>query len=107
MTNILQGTTPTLIIEVDPEDITLQNVTAIELTFQQWSKNAIIKSGEDLMVDYENNVIAYHFTEAETLELLPRNDLSWQLRMKTIGGEIFGTKIDRFEVADLISEGGI
>ena len=105
MTNILQGTTPTLIIRVKKTDILLENVTAIELAFQQWSKNAIIKSGEDLMVDYEENVIAYHFTQQETLDLLPRNDLTWQLRLKTIGGEVFGTKASRFDVSDLISEG--
>lgn len=107
MTNILQGTTPTLIIRVKKEDILLENVEKIELTFQQWSRNAIIKTGEDLMVDYEENLIAYHFTEQETLDLLPRNDIQWQLRIKTIGGELFGTRISRFDVADLISMEGI
>lgn len=100
---LLQGTTPTLKIEVLKTDILLENVDEIELTFKQWGKDAIIKTTADLGVDTTENVITYHFTEEETLNLLPRNDIQWQLRLKTIGGEIFGTKTSRFDVADLIS----
>lgn len=104
MAIIIQGTTPTLKITVKKTDILLENVADIELTFKQWNGPTVIKRLADLGIDTTNNVIAYHFSEQETLDLLPRTDIEWQLRLKTIGGEIFGTKLSRFDVADLLSE---
>jgi hypothetical protein len=104
MAIIIQGTTPTLKITVKTTDILLENVADIELTFKQWNGQTVIKRLADLGIDTTNNVIVYHFSEQETLDLLPRTDIEWQLRLKTIGGEIFGTKLSRFDVADLLSE---
>lgn len=104
MAIIIQGTTPTLKITVKKTDILLENVADIELTFKQWNGPTVIKRLTNLGIDTTNNVIVYHFSEQETLDLLPRTDIEWQLRLKTIGGEIFGTKLNRFDVADLLSE---
>ena len=102
--NILQGTTPTLKITVKKTDILLENVADIELAFKQWNNPILIKGLADLGIDTEENVIVYHFSEQETLNLLPRTDIEWQLRLKTIGGEVFGTVLSRFDLAELLSK---
>lgn len=102
--NILQGTTPTLKIKVKPADLPLTNVADIELSFKQWDTPVLVKGLADVGIDTTNNYITYHFTEQETLNLLPRTDIEWQLRLKTIGGEVFGTVLSRFDVAELLSK---
>lgn len=102
MNSILQGTTPTLTIAVDPDDLLLSNITALELTFQQVG-DPVYKHLPDVTIDTEANTISYHFTQEETLALIPSRLLNWQIRFALFDGNIIGTTIAQINVADLIS----
>ena len=100
---ILQGTTPTLTIAVNAEELSLADVVGIELTFQSGQK-VTKKSLSDVEVDTEHNTVAYTFTEKETLALSVPSKLTWQVRFKLQNGAIVGTSKQLIDVADLISE---
>lgn len=101
MNGILQGTTPTLVLEI-PEQIPVSSITAAELAIKQGS-SVVLYHLPDLVVDGEENTISREFTEAETLAMNPVTPLSWQLRIQTSDG-IFGTVQQRISVLDLISQ---
>ena len=101
---ILQGTTPVLTISIDPDDLELADVTELELTFQQYNKNPIIRHLADCTIDLDNNTISYHFSEIETHSFDHSFPLKWQLRFVTSGGEIIGTETSEIQIYDLISK---
>lgn len=101
--SILQGTTPTLTVEIDPADLSLADVTELELTFQQHNKEPTIKHLSDCVIDTEANTVTYHFTETETHAFHPSFALKWQMRFVTMDGEVVGTKKAEIDIADLIS----
>ena len=101
---ILQGTTPTLTITVNAEELLLADVVEIELTFQSGTQAPTKKSMSDLTIDTEANTLAYTFSEAETLALSPSAMLIWQARFKLQSGAIVGTVKKSIKVIDLISE---
>ena len=100
---ILQGTTPTLTITVNAEELLLADVTEIELTFQSGT-NITQKFMADLTIDTEANTVSYTFTEEETLALSAESILVWQVRFKLQNGAIVGTVKKSIKVLDLISE---
>lgn len=102
MKQILQGTTPAICIEIDPEDLSLSDVQEIELAFQQREAYPMIKHTEDCEIDEDANTVTYHFTEQETQSFNPKYNLKWQIRFLT-NGEIVGTRIDEIDILDLIS----
>ena len=104
MNSILQGTTPVFKISINPEDLSLEDVVELELVFKQFNKDIIIKHKADCHIDTAENTISYHFTEVETLNLIPTTPLNWQLRFATSDGERVGTEIASIKVSDLISE---
>lgn len=104
MNGVLQGTTPTLIIEI-PEQIPVRLITAAELTIKQTMRITLYHLA-DLAVDTEDNTLRKAFTEQETLALDPASPLMWQLRIQTPDG-IFGTIQQRITVHNLISEEAI
>lgn len=101
MNGILQGTTPSLVIEI-PEQLPVDTITAAELTIKHSGRTTLFHLA-DLTVDAEDNTISKAFSEQETLALNPVSPLSWQLRIQTPDG-IFGTVQQRISVLDLISE---
>lgn len=101
---ILQGTTPTLTITVNPDELLLSDVTEIELTFQSGAQTPTKKGMTDLTIDTEANTMAYTFTETETLALSASSMLIWQARFKLQSGVIVGTVKKSIKVIDLISE---
>ena len=101
---ILQGTTPTLTITVNSDELLLSDVVEIELTFQSGAQAPTFKSMSDLTIDTEANTMAYTFTEAETLALSATAMLIWQARFKLQSGVIVGTVKKSIKVIDLISE---
>lgn len=103
MNSILQGTTPTLTIAVDPDDLLLSNIIALELTFQQVG-DPVYKYMPDVSIDTEANTISYHFTQEETLALIPTRLLNWQIRFAMSDGNIVGTTVAQISVSDLISD---
>ena len=100
---ILQGTTPTLTITVNPDELLLSDVTEIELTFLSGT-TVTQKAMADLTIDTEANKLSYTFTEAETLALSATAMLIWQARFKLTSGVIVGTVKKSIKVIDLISE---
>lgn len=104
MNSILQGTTPTLTVSIDPNDLALTDITELELAFQQFNQSALIKHLADCEIDTTANTVSYHFTEAETLAFLPTTPLNWQLRFATVTGELLGTQIASIQISDLISK---
>ena len=102
MDSILQGTTPTLTIAVDQDDLSLANITDLELTFQQVG-DPVYKTMADCIIDTDANTILYHFTEEETMNLIPTRQLNWQIRFLMPDGNIIGTTIAQINVSDLLS----
>lgn len=102
MSEILQGTTPSLSIGIKTDYFLVSDVTDLELVIRQ--KNTSARYGlADVTVDTEHNAFVYDFSEAETLGLVPDQALSYQCRFKLASGKIYGTKIMTIGVADLIS----
>lgn len=102
MDSILQGTTPTLMIAIDPTDFSVGDIVALELAVKQ--KNNITLYGlSDVTVDPVANTISYTFTQAETLAFVPGVWVTAQLRVCFADGNICGSEPTTFNVDDLIS----
>lgn len=102
MNSILQGTTPTLTIAIDPTDFAVSDIVALELAVKQKS-NITVYSLSDVTLDPVGNTVSKQFTEAETLAFTPDILLSVQLRFYFADGSICGTDRMNFNVEDLIS----
>lgn len=102
MDSILQGTTPTLTIAIDPTDFAVSDIVALELAVKQKS-NITTYGLSDVTLDPVENTVSKTFTEAETLAFTPDVLLSVQLRFYFADGNICGTDRINFNVDDLIS----
>lgn len=104
MDSILQGTTPTLTIEIDTEDFSVSDIVGLELAVKQ--QNTVTRYGlSDVTLDTEENTISYTFSEEETLAFIPDILLFVQARFILSGGNIVGTKLMSFNVDDFIGAG--
>lgn len=103
MSEILQGTTPSLEILVSTDDFLVSDVTKLEFLIKY---NMITNAHglSDVTLDTEANSITYKFTEEETLAMVPGKQIKYQLRFMFSDGTICGTPIMALEVADLISQ---
>lgn len=103
MSEILQGTTPSLEIKIDTNDFLVTDVVKLELVITNGS--FISKRGlDDVTVDPSNNSFIYIFTESETLAMAPDRLLYYQLRFMFADDSIVGTAKMSLRVCDLISE---
>lgn len=102
MNSILQGTTPTLTIAIDPTDFSVENIVALELAVKQKS-NISVYDLSDVSIDPAANTVSYTFTEEETLAFIPDILLFVQLRFLFPDGTICGTDRMSLNVDDLIS----
>lgn len=103
MAEILQGTTPSLEIQIAESDFLVTDVTKLELTIANGSSVAIHDLTE-VAVDADENSFTYSFSQAETLALKANDMLWYQLRFGFQDGSIVGTKKASLRVSDLISE---
>lgn len=103
MSEILQGTTPSLEIKISTSDFLVSDVTKLELKMANGEETETY-SLSDVTVDTTENSFVYQFTEAETLALVPGRTLYYQLRFMFANGSIVGTKTMTLKVADLMSE---
>lgn len=104
MDSILQGTTPTLIIEItDP--VPVSSILSLELAIKHKGQLTIFRKS-DVELDTETNSIIKRFSETETLAMDPESDLFYQLRVKTVDG-IYGTDKTRVDIMGLMSEAPI
>lgn len=102
---ILQGTTPFLACHFDPEKLDVSNIQALELAFKQirtYSPLLLVKGLDDCTIDTTNNVVIYHFTEDETLQMNAERPLKFQFRFY-ISGEFVGTHAKEIKVEELLS----
>lgn len=100
---ILQGTTPSLEIKIDTDDFYVTDVVKLELTILQNGETTIYGLSDVDMND-EENTFTYHFTEAETLAMIPKETIYYQLRFMFSDDSILGTVPMPLVVVDLISE---
>ena len=103
MASIMQGTTPSITITIDPEDFQLSNVTKIELYVKNGG-TLTTYTAEDLTVDTEANTITLTFSEAETAALNPKKFLTVQGRF-WLGSSVVGINKLTFGVADMMGVG--
>lgn len=103
MAAIMQGTTPSLTITIDPEDLLLSAVTAMELYIRNGNKTATYAMG-DLVVDIEQNTVTKVFTESETAALDPKKNVVIQGRF-WVGEAVIGINKINIGVADMMGVG--
>lgn len=101
MTNLMQGTTPSVTITIDTDDFLLSNVTEIDLKVQNGS-TVTSYTIEDLTVDTSENTVTKAFTEDETTAMSPNNSIVIQARFFLADGSIIGINPLRYGVADFI-----
>lgn len=103
MASIMQGTTPSITIMIDPDDFLLSNVTKIELYVRN-SGTLTTYTAEDLTVDTEANTITLTFSEAETIAMNPKKFLTVQGRF-WLGSSVVGINKLTFGVSDMMGVG--
>ena len=100
MEKLLQGTTPYLTISFEDTGLDVSDFSEAELTLKSGTAK-VTKELSAMSVDTENNTLAYHFTETDTLSLSTTAAVYWQIYVK-IGAEIFGTRAERVRIFDKI-----
>ena len=104
MEAIMQGTTPTLSIAIDPNDFLLSNVSRVELYV--WNGVRTNKySGNDLVIDTTENKLIKTFTERETAAFRRDEQIEVQARFWFPDGSVVGINKIRFDVADMLGVG--
>lgn len=96
MDELLQGTTPYLLMGFDGTGLDVADITAAELTIAS-GRQKFTKALADMTADTSENTLSYHFTESETLLLSTTAAVSWQLFV-SVDGEIYGTKAERLAI---------
>lgn len=103
MDAIMQGTTPSITITIDPDDFQLASVTKIELYVKNGG-TLTTYTADDLTVDTEANTLTLTFSEAETSAMNPRKFLTVQGRF-WLGSSVVGINKLTFGVADMMGVG--
>lgn len=99
MANIMQGTTPSITITIDPDDFQLSAVTRMELYVKNGG-TLTTYTADDLTVDTEANTLTLTFSEAETAAMNPRKFLTVQGRF-WLGSSVVGINKLTFGVSDM------
>lgn len=103
MARIMQGTTPSVTITINPDDFLLSNVTKMELYVRNGS-NLTTYAADDLDIDTIANTITKTFTEAETAALDPKKNVVIQGRF-WLGNAIVGINKISYGVGDMMGVG--
>lgn len=101
--SIMQGTTPALTININPDDCSLSNAVEVELYVLNEYECSTYTS-DDLVIDQENNSITKLFTEEETARFTPGRAITVQGRLFFPDG-IVGFRKIRIGVDDMIGVG--
>ena len=103
MASIMQGTTPALTIYIDMDDISVSDITAVEL-YVLYGNSCTTYTLDDLTVNAEDNSITKVFSEEETARFTPGKVITVQGRLWFQDG-IVGTQKIRIGVDDMIGVG--
>ena len=103
MASIMQGTTPSITITINPDDFLLSSVTKVELYVQN-GVTLTTYTADDLIVNTEANTITLTFSEEETAAMNPKKFLTVQGRF-WIDTSVVGINKLTFVVADMIGVG--
>lgn len=103
MDAIMRGTTPTIEIEIDPEDFQLSMVSEIEFYIRNGG-NTSTYTMDDLIIDADENTVSKALTEAETLAFNPQFPAIVQMRCWFPDGNVVGIEKLVYDVADMEGE---
>ena len=103
MARIMQGTTPSVMITINPDDFLLSNVTKMELYVRNGSSLKTY-TADDLDIDTIANTITKTFTEAETAALDSKKNVVIQGRF-WLGNAVVGIKKISYGVDDMMGVG--
>ena len=103
MASIMQGTTPALTIYIDRDDISVSEITAVELYVLD-DYTCTTYTLDDLTVNSDDNSITKVFSEDETARFTPGKVITVQGRLFFEDG-IVGTQKIRIGVSDMIGVG--
>ena len=101
---IMQGTTPLIILTVDPEDFDVSTATKIELYVQNGG-TLTTYTGEDLTVNTQENTVTKAFSEEETAAFKRDFPIYIQARFFFDNGTVIGTQRLTLAVADMLGLG--
>lgn len=91
MSGILRGTTPDFVIKVNTNDFVVSDVTKLEVTIWNGTRQTIYGLS-DVTLDTVQNAFGIHFSEADTLNLDSSKSFKWQMRAMFEDGNIVGTR---------------
>ena len=103
MAEILQGTTPGIELTFATTDFLVSEVVACEFAIKNMD-HLSLHGLDEVTLDAEANSITYHFTQAETLALDPRDSLRYQCRVKLAEDRVIGTEEAVIAVKRLMSK---
>lgn len=89
--SILRGTTPDFVIKVNTDDFVVSDVTKLEVTIWNGTRQTIYGLS-DVTVDAIENSFGIHFSEEDTLNLDSSKSFKWQMRCMFEDGNIVGTR---------------
>ena len=89
--SILRGTTPDFVIKVKEEDFSVSDVTKLEVTIWNGTRQTIYGLS-DVTLDSTENAFGIHFSEADTLAFDSSKSFKWQMRAMFADGNIVGTR---------------
>ena len=104
MGEIMQETTPSLLLEVDPDELVVDTAERIELYVTNGGRLTTYTE-DDLVIDAEANTITKHFSEEETAAFSRKFPVVAQARFWMPGGQVLGTQKVAIDVADMLSVG--
>ena len=96
-----RGTTPNLVIRLK-EGENASDISVLQVTLSQSNGHKLIKSLSDFTKD--GNLLYCTLTQAETLQFDAKEEGSIQARMK-FGNKAVASKVQRFRVEDILTEG--
>lgn len=103
MASIMQGTTPSLMIQISPDDLHLSDVTAMEMYIRSGSRLTTYTM-EELTVDTDANTITKRFSVEETAAMDPRKNITVQARF-WVNDAVIGINKITIGVADMMGVG--
>ena len=102
---IIRGTTPSIVITVQPE-IDLQQVSEVWIYVSQQKAVKIDKKINDVTFDYEHGKITVTFSQDDTLGL-KAGDALFQIRMLLSNGTALATIAADIEIIEIYKQGVI